>query len=340
MTRFLPRWAAVLAAMSAVVLPAPVAASAEPTGATVTWAVQPADARGPDGRRWIEHTLDPGTVLTEHLAVRNFGDAPVVFALQAADGYLTDKGRFNMLTAGQESVDGGTWITLPETVTVEAKQTTVVPFTITVPPDATPGDHPAGVAATVTSAGGTVAVQSRVGFRVMLRASGTVTAAVTVEDLAVGHERSWNPFASGGVHLTFTARNSGNVAVTGAGTVRVSELFGLTGRNGSTEVPELLPGDSRQVEAHVGGVWGLGRYSTTVEVTPAVVSGDPTGAQVRPTGITVTGWTVPWPQLVLGILVGILLLGWRTVARRRRRQLTRMLDQARAEGRESVLAGD
>ncbi|MBQ1051186.1 hypothetical protein KBX50_22275 [Micromonospora sp. C51] len=336
MIRFLPRWGAVLVAMSAMVLPAPVAASAEPTDATVTWAVQPADARGPDGRRWIEHTLDPGTVLTEHLAVRNFGDAPVVFALQAADGYLTDKGRFNMLTSGQESVDGGTWITLPETVTVGAKQTTVVPFTITVPPDATPGDHPAGVAATVTSTGGTVAVQSRVGFRVMLRASGTVTATVAVEDLSVRYERSWNPFAPGDVHLTFTAQNSGNVAVTGDGVVRVGELFGLAGRSVSTEVPELLPGDGRQVEAHVGGIWGLGRLATTVEVTPTVVSGDPAGAEVRPTTITVTAWTLPWPQLVLGVLIGTLLVGWRTVTRRRRRKLAWLLEQARAEGRESV----
>lgn len=122
--------------------------------------------------------------------------------------------------------------------------------------------------------------------------------------------------------------------------MRVGELFGLTGRTVSTAVPELLPGDSRQVEAHVGGVWGLGRYSTTVEVTPAVVTGDPADAQVRPTTVTVTGWTVPWPQLVFGVLVGILLLGWLAIARRRRRRLARMLDQARAEGRESVLAAD
>ncbi|GIJ20604.1 hypothetical protein [Micromonospora lutea] len=333
MIRFLPRWVAVLGVMSAIVSITPVAASAEPTGATVTWAVQPADARGPDGRRWIEHTLDPGAVVTEHLAVRNFGDSPVVFALQAADGYLTDKGRFNMLTSGQESVDGGTWIMLPETVTVGAKQTKVVPFTITVPPDATPGDHPAGVAATVTSTGGTVAVQSRVGFRVMLRASGTVTATIGVEDLIVRYERSWNPFTAGDVHLTFTARNNGNVAVTGDGTVRVDEMVGSGGRNASTEVPELMPGDGRQVAARVGGVWGLGRLTTTVEVTPAVVSGDPAGAQMRPTTTTVTVWAVPWPHLVITVLIGTVILGWLTSTRRRRRHLARLLDQARAEGR-------
>ncbi|MTK02401.1 hypothetical protein [Micromonospora sp. CP22] len=344
MIRLLLRRGAVLVALSTIVsitsVVAPVAASAEPTGAAVTWAVQPADGRGPDGRRWIEHTLDPGAVLTEHLAVRNFSDSAVVFTLQAADGYLTDKGRFNMLTAGQESVDGGTWITLPERVTVGAKQTKVVPFTITVPPDATPGDHPAGVAATVTSTGGTVAVQSRVGFRVMLRTSGTVTAAIEVDDLTVRYDRSWNPFTAGAVRLSFTARNTGNVAVTGGGTATVGEPVGRGGRSGTVEVPELMPGDARQVVARVGGVWGLGRLTTTVEVTPAIVSGDPAGAQLRPTTATVTVWTVPWPHLVLTALVGVLVLGWLTIARRRRRHLARLLDQARAEGRTSVLTAD
>ena len=162
---------------------APVGAAAEPSPPTLTWAVQPANQQGPDGRRWIELKLDPGQVVTEHLAVRNFSDRAVVFALKAADGYLTDKGRFNMLPSDRPSVDGGTWIAVQDKVTVGPKETKVVPFTLTVPRDARPGDHPAGIAATVTAAGGTVAVESRVGFRVMMRVSGTLTAALAINDL-------------------------------------------------------------------------------------------------------------------------------------------------------------
>ncbi|MDG4798031.1 hypothetical protein [Micromonospora sp. WMMD1082] len=327
----LPR---LVAALVALVVAGPVApaAAAEPTSPTVTWAVQPADERGPDGRRWVETTLDPGQVVTEHLAVRNFSDSAVVFSLQAADGYLTDKGRFNMLAADQQSVDGGTWIDVQETVTVGAGQTTVVPFTITVPPDATPGDHPAGVAATITSGAGTVAVQSRVGFRLMLRASGTVTAALAVSDLAVRYQRSWNPFTAGTVHVGYTATNAGNVAVTGAGRVRVAELFGATGRDVRGGVAELLPGGGRQVQARVDGVWGWGRLTTTVEVTPSVVAGDPTGAEIRPGAATVTVWTLPWPQLALAAVIIALLFAYRAIARRRRRHLAQLLADARDEG--------
>ncbi|WP_328794518.1 hypothetical protein [Herbidospora solisilvae] len=183
--------------------------------------------------------------MTEHLAVRNFSDGEAVFALKAADGYLTDKGRFNMLRSDQASTDGGTWIDVQKEVKVAANATTVVPFTITAPKDAAPGDHPAGVAATVTSAGGTVAVESRVGFRVMMRATGTVRAQVAVTGLTATYEQPWNPFSSG----------VGNVA-------------------------EIFPGDSRTVATRIGGVWALGPMSANVTVTPSVEGGTPMSADV------------------------------------------------------------
>ncbi|TDC33130.1 DUF916 domain-containing protein [Micromonospora sp. 15K316] len=347
MTRTTPgmlrRLLAVPAALLVTVPVAPGGALAQPASPTVTWAVQPADENGPDGRRWVEVTLDPGQVVTEHLAVRNFSDAPVVFALKAADGYLTDKGRFNMLPSGQESVDGGTWIEVRKTVTVGPKQTTVVPFTITVPRDATPGDHPAGIAATVTSGGGTVAVESRVGFRVMMRATGTVAAALAISDLTARYERSWNPFSAGTVHVRYTATNEGNVAVTGGGRVTAAELFGLAEPGARAEVAELLPGGTRRAEARVAGVWGLGPVRTTVEVIPSVLAGDATGAEVRRGSSTVTLWVLPWPQLAVALFLVALVLAYRTIARRRRRRLARLLAQARDEGRAeargSVLTG-
>ncbi|RFS46961.1 hypothetical protein D0Q02_09335 [Micromonospora craniellae] len=311
-------------------------ARAEPTAPTVTWAVQPANPDGPDGRRWVERTLDPGEVVTEHLAVRNFSDAPVVFSLQAADGYLTDKGRFNMLPSHQPSVDGGTWISVRETVSVGAKSTRVVPFTIEAPADASPGDHPAGIAATVTSTGGTVAVESRVGFRVMLRASGTAVAAIRIDDLTATHDRSWNPFSPGSVRLRYTAVNDGNVAVTGAGRATVCDLFGLVDAEGPAVVEELLPGGDRPAEAHVGGVWGWGRVTATVTLTPDILVGDPPDAEIRPTTTTVTVWSIPWPHLALMLVIVALVLAWRTVVRRRRRRLAGLLARARDEGRKEA----
>ncbi|RSM70094.1 hypothetical protein DMB66_09915 [Actinoplanes sp. ATCC 53533] len=333
MIRTLPRLLAVLAVVLVTVPIVPAAATAEPAKPTLTWSVQPADQRGPDGRRWAEHTLDPGRAVTDRLAVRNFSDRAAVFSLKAADGYLTDKGRFNMLPSDQKSVDGGSWIEVQEKVTVGANETKVVPFTVTVPGDATPGDHPAGIAATVTSTGGTVAVESRVGFRVLLRVSGTVTAALVVDDLSATYRQSWNPFAAGSLRIRYRTTNDGNVAVTGTGRATTGELLGLADHEARTGIEEMLPGGGREVDTRVGGVWGLGPLRTTVEVSPSVRGGGPAAGATRPASATVTVWALPWAQLALAAVLGALVTAFRVHIVRRRRRLAALLARARDEGR-------
>ncbi|MFC7533836.1 hypothetical protein [Actinoplanes sp. GCM10030250] len=291
--------------------------------ASVTWTVQPAAAGGPDGRRWIEHTLDPGQVITEHLAVRNFGDTAAVFTLKAADGYLTDKGRFNMLPSDQRSTDGGTWITVQDTVEVGPRKTEVVPFTITVPDDALPGDHPAGIAASIAGTQGTVQVESRVGFRVLLRASGTLQPALTTTGVTVNYERSWNPLRPGAVLLSYTAANTGNVRLDLQAEAEVSDLFGASA---TTPVGELLPGGTRALTTRVDGVWGFGRVRTTIHFTPA-------DSMPR---ATVTTWVLPLPQLLPAAGLIALTLTLRALRRHRRRRLETLLAQARLEGARSV----
>ncbi|MBB2943608.1 hypothetical protein FB565_003337 [Actinoplanes lutulentus] len=311
------RVAVVFAALALVVPATP----AEAAPATVTWTVQPATAAGPDGRRWVERTLDPGTVVTEHLAVRNFSETPASFTLTAADGYLTGKGRFNMLPSDQESVGAGTWIAVRESVTVAAGSTAVVPFTITVPANATPGDHPAGIAASVAGRQGSVRVESRVGFRVLLRAAGEVAPGLTLSDVSAVHERSWNPFTPGAVTVTYQVANTGNVRLDVEEKVRSSSLLGLASASSGVVASELLPDGHRTVSARVDGVWGLGPVTTTVDLTSAA-----------PATATVTTWTVPWPQLLLVAAVAALLAGSRALRRHRRQRLRDLLAQARLEG--------
>ncbi|MEU4561201.1 hypothetical protein AB0F72_22690 [Actinoplanes sp. NPDC023936] len=312
----------VLLLAAALVLPATPAA-AEP--AKLTWTVQPATAAGPDGRRWVERTLDPGQVVTEHLAVRNFSDTSAEFRLTAADGYLTDKGRFNMLPSDSPSADGGTWIEVRDTVTVGAGQTAVVPFTITVPEDATPGDHPAGIAASVAGRQGTVQVESRVGFRVLLRASGEVRPALALRGVSAAFERSWNPFVPGALTVSHQAANTGNVRLDVAGQVSASELFGLLSAERPEQPAELLPGGDAAATTRIDGVWGLGPIRTTVQLSSAAAA-----------SATVTTWVVPWPQLLLLVAAALLGPALRARSRHRRRRLEALLDQARREGARSA----
>jgi len=324
----------------------PAAAQSENPG-TVTWSVRPADESGEDGRSWVEQELDPGATATEYMAIRNLSDQEVTFRISAADGYFGDNGRFGMLPSDQESVDAGLWIDVQDEVTVGAQETVVVPFATTVPQNATPGDHAAGIAASVLSQqvgddGATVGVESRVGFRVMTRVTGELSPAASLQAVATSYDMSWNPLSPGEAQVTFEVVNSGNTRLLVTGVVAAG------GQEvefpGADEIDqELLPGDRRAFTVTVEDVWPLVYVPASLEVTPTVVGeGEGTGvdAVTADAGI----WAVPWPQLIA--LAGIALLVWSTMRGRRRSKvrLEAMLEKAREEGHreaaEEALAED
>lgn len=312
-------------------------AHAEESEPTVSWAAVPADEVGPDGRRWVENVLDPGTSRTEHLAVTNLGSAPVAFALKAADGYFTDTGRFNMLPSSSTSVDAGTWIDVQESVEVGPGETQVVAFTISVPEDAAPGDHPAGIAATVLSmpaAGDTqaVGVEGRVGFRVLTQVTGDLTPALAVDDVVVRYEYSWNPFAPGQVSVQYTLRNEGNVALgVKDRVVSVSPGGEDPPETGSPELTEMFVGDERIIRSEVHDVWPLGPLTARVAVQPTALQG---GDQVlERAAAEVTTVALPWPQSAVVLIVAVIVLLVRFDVRRRRRVWAERIAEARALGR-------
>ena len=129
-----------------------------------------------------------------------------------------------MLAADEESTDAGTWIDIVDEVTVGAGESAIVPLTITVPAQAEPGDHPAGVAASVlrgrdAGEGTSLGVESRVGVKVTTRVTGELAPAVGVGAVSSRYEGSWNPLRPGRVTTTFEVTNEGNTRLSPAGEV-------------------------------------------------------------------------------------------------------------------------
>ena len=322
--------AAIIAAAIALVAAPSVAVATTPDD-SVTWAVTPADANGGDGRSWVETELDPGEMVTDYLAVSNLGTSTTTFELSAADGYFTETGRFNMLQSGQTSVDAGTWITVANSIQVEPGATEIVPFTISVPDNATPGDHPAGVAASVsttgtTSDGAQIGVDSRVGFRVITRVTGALAPALAIGDITGEYSPTWNPFTPGRIDLRYEATNSGNTQLSFDDTVS-----GITTNETTTPRGDLFPGETRVVAVEPVTAWPLGPVSVEVAVAGAVPSDD--SLAVASVSRTIVVWAVPWSQLVLlGAIAAVIVL--LVLARRRSSaKMDALLEQARAEGR-------
>ncbi|MFF2623223.1 WxL protein peptidoglycan domain-containing protein [Oerskovia jenensis] len=301
----------------------------------VTWGVAPATAPT------FDFTLDPGASLTDQLVVTNHGDVPLDLAVYAADAFTSPTGALDVLPTGTPSEDLGAWITadVPRVVVAPGERGTV-PFTLTVPADATPGDHTAAIVTSlVTGAGeGGVAVDRRLGTRVLVRVAGDLAPSAIVTEVDAGYAGSWNPVGTGDAELTFTVTNTGNVRLAGplsatvaapAGVGRVSVPLG--------ELPELLPGDALTLTGTVSGVAPLGRLGASVTLTPVVATTAsttlPDGAASHPAA-PATGeghlWAVPWSALAAATLLVGAVLGLRALRRRARVRFEAAVDAALA----------
>ena len=315
----------------------------------ITWGIEPSDSEGnPTGEVSYRLSVDPGDTFEGHALVTNYSEVPVTFGILAADGIVSADGNFDILRADEESVDVGTWIQVQDSVEVGAGESVVVPWTLTVPENATPGDHPGGITASVTQAatgeGPQVSFDTRVGVRIHLRVKGDIVPSVSFSDITTRYDASINPFAPGDLYVEYTMTNDGNVRL---GSIQQWDVFGLfrlpaggTGPSGTVigQQREILPGQSARVSTVIEDVWPLGRLTTELSAFNESVGADQVGRDLPTVREKDVAWAVPWSQLV----VLVLLLGawWALRERRRRRAAAhaRAIEEARAQGAREAAA--
>lgn len=339
--------------LTALMIAGPAAAAsvdaADPVG-EVTWAIVPADAAGvPDQRVSYRLDLDPGATVTEHALVTNFSAEPVTFDIVAADGVLSPTGAFDLLPPDEESRGVGAWVEVQPTVDVPAGGSVLVPFTLTVPENATPGDHPGGIVAGITRTGDQaegpqVGVNTRVGVRIHLRVEGEITPAFAFTDVSTRYEMSWNPFAPGRLHVEYTVANEGNVRLKSIQQFTALGPFGLpTGAEGPSgtviaQQREILPGQTAKVEEVLESTWPLGLITTTLRGTQDSVGDDAPLQQLEQESVEATAWAIPWMQLLVLLLLALLVFAVMRLVRSRRAKQAAAIDRAREEGAREAAA--
>ncbi|WP_406058113.1 DUF916 domain-containing protein [Streptomyces sp. NBC_01077] len=272
------------------------------------WAVYPAAAQL-GSRPYFFLTADPGSTITDRVTVANKTAAPLTFRLYGADAYNTDRdGGFAVRTQREKQTGAGAWIKPERTrITVPPGSAVTVPYTLTVPADADPGDHPGALVALDEriSPGGrgsvAVGVQRAVAARLYLRVNGPTVPALAVEDVTLDQDRPLVPGtgASSAV-VSYTLHNRGNVTLNPKVALRAEGLFGRTllDRDLAKVPSELLPRQKiRLTERWTGSPqldWG--------DVTLTAIAKD-----VNETG-TVSFLALPWfaaATLVVGGAVGL-----------------------------------
>lgn len=262
---------AVLAWSTALVAPGLPPAGANTNG---SWALEPVTANPGNPRSHFLFQAFPEQTIADSVRLSNLTDQPMTFRLYPADAFNTSPdGAFSLRQESDPKGDVGAWVTLlgPQQVTVPGGGKLDVPFNLSVPRSAAPGDHAGGIVALNLAAGqtqsGNVSVNllSAVGVRIYLRVNGAVETGLDISDVRMQVHRPLLPFLGvAKATVTYTVRNIGNVRVSPSVTVRVRGSVGGSAASAPRVASELLPGGTATVTEKLDGFVALGRVRAEV----------------------------------------------------------------------------
>lgn len=290
---------------------------------TLRFGLAPGPQDGAAPRSAIDLVLDPGGTATDYVSVTNLSSTPQVFELYAADAVLTRDGDVTVGARTSALRDVGGWVGFDTTtVEVPADRRVDVPFRVTVPADATPGEHLGAVVASPVRAGATgdgtgVVVDARAAVRLDVLVPGPVRSELEVVGTAVDYAPALGGLAGGTLTVRYTVANPGNVRQSGQ--VRLSPAaLGWAGGDVLADVPEIPPGQQAEQTIALTGVPPLVWVTAALELTPAA----PDGFSAAPPSTADLGaWAAPWVAgAALLLAAGAVTLG---VRRRRRRRAAR-----------------
>ncbi|MEU8949470.1 hypothetical protein [Streptomyces sp. NPDC048489] len=268
------------------------------------WSVVPSAGAG-TGRPYVYAEGTPGTVLQDTVSVLNPGARPLTVRLRGADAAATGRGGPAVRTTGGRAGTGA-WIAFAEerrghrtaagtvSVRVPAHTRADVPFSVSVPPGASPGDHPGAI---VASAGGRSSA-----VRIRLRVGGPALSALTVEHVTFG-----------GGRVSYELVNRGNTVLTPRLAVRADGVLGrVLDRPPRTLPVELAPGRRTTLTEPWPDPPALDAVDVRLTVTAAGGARATASTRVR---------FVPW-SAVTGAGCGLAAVAALLVARRRGRRAT------------------
>lgn len=283
----------------------------------------------------VDNNADPGQRIESVIYITNRSDSEQTYYIVARDIVGVRDGNTPIYKQDNQEVtelDMSTWVELPEEPYVLAPQQEIeVPIVINVPDFATPGDHFAGVFASVqppklrqTGAG--------VGYDV----ASIFTVKISGDRVIDAHIREFSTekivHSATNVNFSIRIQNSGTDLVEPHGPIEVLNMFGRQSAviNFNDNMSGVFPGVIRDYTIS----WndknpGLGRYQARISLTYETAEGN------RSMTAVTSFWILPMNIIgpALGVLVVLLLISYAGVKLYIRRALREVSGGRRLVGR-------
>lgn len=267
--------------------------------------------------------LAPGAAIEANAVVSNHTNAPVTLLNYAVDGQSTEQGAFALAAQTDVQTAVGRWVTLDsDSITLPANSDLIVPFRLTVPATATPGDYAGGLiiqsppvrGETPTGAGNAALrldVVQRQGVRIYLTVAGTATTALSHGGL------SWER-KDKSVRFTLPIKNTGNTILYPTADLSLKSVIGATTQLKFNTPESILPGATLNLEATLPEAAFIQFGSADATLVSSA------GTEQVSTRFAYVPW---WIVLIVLVLVVAVVLGtWRITlfVRRARRALAQV----------------
>lgn len=176
---------------------------------------------------------EPGSVIEDIASIKNFSDEVSTVKIYAVDATTTESGNFILTFKDDKQEWIGQWTEIStDTITLNPKESVDIPFKITLPEKATPGQYLGGIVIEESSdkgietdgsereKGTSVSVQTRIGARVYLTIPGEIIEDIKLANVEVVKDiRAVTKFY-------FTIENNGNVSYTPYARINIYDTVG------------------------------------------------------------------------------------------------------------------
>ncbi len=272
---------------------------------------------------YFVYQLPAGSVLQDALLITNQGEVPAELVLFPADAATAANGGIAFPAGfGEAPQRAGAWLSLSlERLTLQPGEARSVPFTFTIPPQAS-GEHAAGIviqpAQVPTPAAGQfgVSVVERVAVTVLLQVPGDNRTGLEIAALSASSE-------GGRQALVAELRNSGELGFYPEGRLTLAQPGGALAREVEIRLGYFLARDAIRYEISLDPPLPAGEYEVSLRLTHPdgeaewngrLRLGEPevipvVGAEETPAaGAGVQGVPLAWVAIGAGVLLLVVLL--------------------------------